>query len=144
MATNNNFKNISNRVVTQLQNIDGGSDYNNTINHDYIKKGFKTVDQTNNYPSIWVANIGYDESRPERRSDFECPISVEVFGYVNHETDALEKAEDLASDMEKVIYADETLNNQVTELTIELGCMALDEFGVVVMVIRCIIDYSID
>lgn len=126
----NYLKNILDRIETQLQNIDGGTNYNFTVDHNRIKKKFIPYTKITTFPYICIASVDYAPSEAIPRRAFECPIEVEIFGYVQDDDAPLEEAVKLAEDIELALYLDEDLNGQVKEPSVEIDCGTLNDIGV--------------
>lgn len=131
MAAQNLAKNIITRIQTQLQEIttDDGY-YNNDVADTNIKRYFVSYQECGRYPFICIASIRVGETSASPRGAFECPFSVEIFGYTDNRTDPLLEAVEMAEDIEQALYHDEDLNDQVKEPSASFECGNQDNVGV--------------
>ena len=137
----NILKTIVDRIAVDLGNIDASDGYNNTILSTNIKKQFESIDSAKSFPAIYIAAARADRSRQTDQVTYDVPVTVEVFGYVKKMNATLEEAMNLAADMEKAIYADETLNGNVWGLSLTFEVASMDEFGVVLMTLSATANY---
>jgi len=127
----NELRTVVNQIITQLKLINGGSNYNNTIDDDYIQSGIVSSDKIIKYPSIYIASAVEGASRQVElgATTYDVPITVEIFGYVKDQDAAFDEALKLASDIETAILTDETLDGNVWSLGLRQGAGSMDEFG---------------
>lgn len=137
----NILKTIVDRIAVDLGNIDAPDGYNNTILSTNIKKQFESIDSAKSFPAIYIASARADRSRQTDQITYDVPVTVEVFGYVKKMSDTLEETMNLAADMEKAIYADETLDGNVWGLSLTFEVASMDEFGVVLMTLSATANY---
>lgn len=127
---------ITDRVVVQLKNIDGGASYNNNVSDDHVIKGFELAADAIAYPSIYIASASEGASRQTDQVTYEIPITVEMFAYVKSEGAAFEEAMKLVADMETAVYDDETLNSLVWGLSMRFEVATFQALGAVVCVLE--------
>jgi len=123
------LKNIINQIKSQLQNIDGGSSYNYTLNHNYIFKKFMALDSVGGYPSVCIASAKTSSIQTDQVSS-DISVEAELFAYVK-DTSPFDAIMNLCQDIEKCIFENETLGDcNVWELVLTFDLATLDDFGV--------------
>lgn len=143
MSESNKLKTITDQIKTQFENIDETGDYNNNIIASHIVKGYVEFAAAIAYPSIYIAGVRDGASEQADQIMYNVPVIVEIFGYVNKENDLLDVALELASDMENAIYADETLDDNVWSMSLDLEIAAFESYGVVKMILSAVTDYTV-
>jgi hypothetical protein len=140
----NEYYNIVARIQTQLQGIrkdDYPARYNFNVRSDHVILGWAApadapglnVDN----PCIYVSVLTSDsDTRMRDQQTDDIRFLVECYGYVKHQTEAMEKALYLLNDMMVALTADEFLNEQVYDFSLGFDVASLGEFGVVVLRIR--------
>ena len=139
----NILKTIVDRIAVDLANIDSSSGFNNTIKSSNIKKKFVPIDEAGSFPSIYISSARSDKSTQTDQVTYDVPVTIEVFGYIKDISNPLSDALDLASDMEKAFYDDETLNGNVRELSLVFEIASMDDYGVVLMTLSAIANYFV-
>jgi len=143
MSQSATITNIANRLVTLLQKIDGGADYYNAVNHNNIKIGFQMYDQAGAYPSIYLSSFSTPRSVAGDQVTFNTELEVEIFGYISNEAAPLEKVIQLGSDMEKAIYTDPELDDNVWDLSLSMSMTSFQSYGIVRLTITAQMTYTI-
>lgn len=125
---------IIDQVETQIQSIDGSPNYNYSLNHNYIYKQFKTMDEVSGYPAVCISSIKAGESIQTDQTTYEIPFSMDVFAYAKKSSDYTNPFDAiiaLCQDVEKAIYANERLgDNEVFNLRLIFDMATLDDYGV--------------
>ena len=112
MAIKNLEKDVVTRIITQLQGIDGTTNYNNSIADADIHSEFLLITETHNFPTICIGGIDQSGSVMFVRKGFEVPTEIEIFGYVKDNENPITKALELLSDMRVALIGDEDLNDK--------------------------------
>jgi len=126
-------KDVVARIITQLQGIDGTTNYNYTMADADVHSEFLLITETHNFPTICVGGVMQSGSVMFVRDGFEVPTEIEIFGYVKDEDTPITDALELLSDMRVALMADEELNDKITGMTISSEVGAMDGYGVISM-----------
>jgi hypothetical protein len=135
---------ILDEIEKCLQSIDGGTEYFNTIKHTNIHRKYMPIEACNGYPAVCVASIDNTNSKPLDigYTSYESTLSAEIFGYVLEENvNTLDKVLELAQDMEKSIYANESLSGNIWNLSLDILTATNQEQGVVRINLRAQLEY---
>lgn len=133
---------IVDRLVTQLKNIDGTGGYNLDLKNR-VYKGFKTRDRSNNFPVIYIASVIERGSRWSDQASFDVDVTIDIIGYIMDNNDSLTVAMQMKEDIEKAIYDDPRLNEDIWNTSLSCTVETLNEFGVVQCVLSGTYHYSI-
>ena len=138
-----------NRIKTLMEtvrdnfrlDIKGETYYNNTLTDNHINIGYKSIEETNLFPAIWVASVSESGSSPVRRIEFDVPFEIEILGYTKGLDSAMDDALELQSDIEQSIFQRERcglfkFNSFSTDV------IAIDGFGIVYCVLSGVSEYS--
>jgi len=87
----NRLKSIIEAVQTQLRTITEGTYFNFSLADDQVDLGYKSIDECNKFPHIYIASVE-GNSIPYRRTGFEMVEVIEIFGYINKEIDTFVEA----------------------------------------------------
>jgi hypothetical protein len=131
------------QLEIRFQLIDGGTSYHNTIAHNNIYTEHKSYEEVDSYPAISISSIETGESEAMDQITFQSSLMVEVYGYINKETDVLKETLKLLQDMEKAIYTDPALNENIFDLSLTITAATMDTYGLVKMNLRANILYTI-
>ena len=134
-STKNRLKSLLEAIQTRLRTIAVGTYFNNTLASGQVEIGYKSIDECNKFPHIYIASVTEGPSIPVRRTQFENRLECEIFGYVKSTREALEEALKLQSDMEQSLCADESFGSKATRLSIRSEVAAMKEHGVVHMIV---------
>jgi hypothetical protein len=134
-TSKNRLKSIIEAVQTQLRTIDGTSYFNFHLDEDQVDLGYKSIDECNKFPHLYIASVE-ESDMPVRRTQFEMYANIELFGYIQKETDTFQEALKLQSDMEQALFADEDFGDKVTGEVVNSSVAAMSNLGVVHMVVR--------
>ena len=122
------LKNIIDQIETQLKTIDGGTDYNYTLNHNYIYKKFMTVDSVSGWPAVCISSARTSTEQADQITS-EVSIEVEIFAYIQ-DSSPLDAIMNLCQDIEKSLFSDEKLGDcDVWNLLLSFNVASLDDFG---------------
>lgn len=141
MSITNKLLDIVERVVTQLEYIKGGTDYNFTLKTRDIEIGYREVGEPKSYPFVCIASISMISSEQADQITYNIPIKVELFAYVNKIKGALKEAMKLCNDIEKAITTDETLDGNVWNLSYTFEASSFREHGVGVITLDAMTEY---
>ena len=132
----NNLSSILTELESQLEGIDGtqGS-YNFVLQPEQVLQGFIPMDKADVYPFICIPYVNLPPSKQTDQVTYECPLDVEIYGYVKTESNVLVEAAKLQSDIEAAIYTDESLGGYVWEMQLRAELVTSDDCGAVVMVL---------
>lgn len=122
------------QLKAQLQGIDGTSGtYNFELMDEQVMQGFVAIDKADLYPSICIPFVSEPPSQMVDQVTAVHPVDIELYGYVQHETDPLLEVAKLQSDMKEAIYSDETFDGNVWDLSMRSELVTTENFGAVVM-----------
>ena len=143
MSLSQKLMDIAEQIEIRFQGIDGEDDFHYFVDHENIYMRHFEHSEVQSYPAICISSLGTTSSAMTDQETFEVPIEFEIFGYINEEskTDILFSTLKLAQDMEKTIYRDETLNNNVWLLSLDFEVATLDSYGLIRMTLRAMTDY---
>ena len=130
-TTYDRIKSVVDALVTQLRSrINGSTGYNNRLNHNQIVLGARAINEQSTYPFVCVPTVSWDVTQVTLGANYMVELEIEIHGYVKSTDDALEKAMDLGSDIERAIRADTSLGEGVMGFQLR-PCEAVsqDEFG---------------
>lgn len=142
MALTNYVEGIVTQLVNQLENIDGGTNYNFEINPSAIEVGYREFDQFNSYPAICIALVKVEGSTQTDQVTYEVPIRIELYAYTKRKKGALDEVLKLIADVEKAIYTDETLDGKVWGLSLNIEAVSYNEYGIGVINLMAKFDYD--
>lgn len=137
MSATQKLLNIMNQTKTQLEDIDGGDDYNNTVKHDNIIIGYKSVNEIRSTPFICIVNPGGANLRPTDQITYEGQFYWEIYAYVKNQGNEIESALKMFGDIEKVMFNNPEMkpsdgDNLVYNLTIDkFDVGGMNDYGVV-------------
>lgn len=134
-TTRNRLLNIVEAVQKQLRTISESNYYNFTFGDDQVQLGYKSIDECNKFPSVFISSIE-GTSVPYRRTGFEVVENIEIFGYIQKEQDTFREALKLHSDIEQALFGDESFEGLVSGEYVTSSVAAISQFGVVRVVIR--------
>lgn len=147
MGVVNIEKNIYDRVITQLEGIDGSSNYNFNISSGQVEQRFKFPEECNVSHSRPVICIGEQRTGPaerKRRGEFEIPYSLEVWGYTKDSSDPLGECNKLLSDVRVALAGAEFLNDLVRHFSFETSMGADGDLGIINLKITATAFYDTD
>jgi len=131
MAVKNVEKTIRDRIVTDLQGIDGTGNYNFSIGNNVIfSKKMLLPEQVNANRAIVMGMQRQEPAQPRWRTAWELPMRYEIWGYAKSSTDPAGECNKLLSDIRVAIAGDEHLGGLVTEMTFESEMEAMDDLGI--------------
>ena len=135
-------KNVVDRIYADLKNIDGTGNYYNNIPDANIFDEFKAIDQLTNFPNLCIGRVSYGVALERRRTDFELPMEIEIWGRVQDINNPIDSALKLLSDIRIAIGSDAELNSQVTELAFSGVVGAMEGLGEVLFTVTCHAHYE--
>ena len=130
-TTYNRIKSVVDALVDQLRSsINGSTGYNCRLNHNQIVLGARAISEQSTYPFVCVPTVSWDVEQVTIGDNFMVEFEIEVHGYVKSTDDALTRAMELGSDIERAIRADSSLGEGVMGFQLR-PCEAVsqDEFG---------------
>jgi len=130
-TTYNRMKDVVDALIDQLRNrIDGSTGYNNRLKHNQIVLGARAINEQSVYPFVCVPTVSWDVEQVTVDANYMVEFEIEIHGYVKSEDDALKRAMELGSDIERAIRADSSLGEGVIAFQLR-PCEAVsqDEFG---------------
>jgi len=137
MAVKNVEKSVYDRIVDDLQGIDGTGNFNFDIGNDFVfDTEFIPPEQATSDRVIVMGSQRQLPADPKWRTDFELPMRWEIWAYVQNVEDPAGDANKILSDIRVAILADEQLNELVTDLTFESEMEVLLGTGYVRVVIH--------
>jgi hypothetical protein len=138
-TTNNRMKSVVEQVIDQLRSaINGSTGYNNRLVHNQIVLGSRAISEQSKFPFICVPTASWDVSQKTiGGANFIVDFEIEIQGFTKDADEALQKAFDLGSDIEKALRADPSLGSEGIYGFGLSPCEAVsqDEFGGVLFVL---------
>ncbi len=120
-------------LITKFKAISTDSGYNFTMKNDYVQKKFELIQEAAGYPFICLGSSHMTGSEQTDQVRYDSPLSIEWFGYTDSSTDPVTEAVKLAADMEKAIYVDESLDDNVWGLGISYDITSFEANGICVL-----------
>jgi len=130
------LKEIKAQIITQLQNIDGGSNYNNKLPHANIFSGFKSFETVNSYPTVCVGYIAEPDSIPTDQRTYECDITSELYAYTKNSLNPLDYILDFCEDIQTCLLEDPSLNSLIYQLSLSYEITSMEDLGVAVITLK--------
>lgn len=133
MSIANRLMSITDFLQTGFRNITG-AEYNYSLSSAQVVKGYMDFNSLDIFPAVCIFASSVGRSEFADQVTLNMPFSVEALGYVKGEAEVLMDAEKLAADMEKAVYADETMGGLIWDLSLRQEITALaDSYGGVYM-----------
>ena len=132
---------VISRIVEDLEGISVASGYHFDIGPTRVNKGFLAFNDVQRFPFICVGYARAERSTQRDQITYDVPLTIELYGYVKKVGGVLDEAFDLASDIERALYADETLGDYVWDMSLSFEIGTLGDIGVVSVGISAMSSY---
>jgi len=138
MSNKNLEYNIYDTILTRLLQINGGANYNYALQKNQIYEEFKLADDIEQDVAICIGDVTLLTADPGKARDmWEIPLSIEIWGYVRHKTQAYKRLMKLLSDIRIAILGDEHLSNKAFEFTFACDLGVLGGVGILKFEVKC-------